>query len=136
MAGANRTGRRRARAAAPRNREVRLLLSDDELVALRELASGRGISVQRMLVEDALTKRAGEGPERVVDVDQTIGELVGLRQQIEAIGKNLNRFVVIAEPRGGNDVAVAADAVKQTLPELREVVRLVRGVATRLGAAR
>ncbi len=136
MAGADRTGRRRPRAAAPRNRQVRLLLSDEELVQLRELASKRGISVQRMLVEDALEKRAGEGAKRVVDVDQAIGELVGVRQQIEAIGKNLNRFVVIAEPRGGNDVAVAADAVKQTLPELREVVREVRGVATKLGSAR
>ena len=103
---------------------------------LRELASKRGISVQRMLVEDALEKRAGEGAKRVVDVDQAIGELVGVRQQIEAIGKNLNRFVVVAEPRGGNDVAFAVDAVNATLPELREVVREVRGVATKLGSAR
>jgi 4-hydroxyphenylpyruvate dioxygenase-like putative hemolysin len=136
MAGADRTGRRRPRVASPRNRQVRLLLSDEELVQLRELASKRGISVQRMLVEDALTKRADEGARSVVDVDQTISEMVGLRQQIEAIGKNLNRFVVIAEPRGGNDVAFAVDAVNATLPELRQAVREVRGVATKLGSAR
>lgn len=96
MSGADRTGKRRPRAEKPRSRQVRLLLSDEELFELRRLAGERGISVQRMLVDDALAGSSGKpgsgrrGLGR--KVDELLPALREVRAEVAHVGRNINQL--------------------------------------------
>jgi outer membrane murein-binding lipoprotein Lpp len=75
---------------------VRLLLSDEELFELRRLAGERGISVQRMLVDDALAGSSGKpgsgrrGLGR--KVDELLPALREVRAEVAHVGRNINQL--------------------------------------------
>ena len=100
MTGADRTGKRRPRADRPRDRQVRLLLSDGELIELRRLAGERGISVQRMLVDDALagpSGKAGLGQRGLGRrVDELLKVLREARAEVAHVGRNINQLAAAA----------------------------------------
>ena len=81
----------------PRSKRLDLRVSEEELLELRRLAGERGISIQRMLVDDALTRRAADkgaagGLDGVV-IDELVGELMRLRGDIGRAGNTANQAV-------------------------------------------
>jgi hypothetical protein len=145
MTGADRTGKRRPRAEEPRNRQVRLLLSDEELVELRRLAGDRGISVQRMLVDDALAGPSGKtglgrrGLGR--KVDELLPALREARAEVAHVGRNVNQLAQAANEarysrEGLDGDALAAYFRDHVYAALCEVIVKVEQAADRVAAAR
>jgi hypothetical protein len=94
--GPDRSGKHRVRGKVPRAKRLDLRVSEEELIELRRLAAERGISIQRMLVDDALTRRAsgaqGVGLDGVV-IDELVGELMRLRGDLGRAGNAANQAV-------------------------------------------
>jgi predicted DNA binding CopG/RHH family protein len=141
MTGADRSGRRRARAAVPRAKRLDLRVSEDELVELRRLAGERGISIHRMLVDDALQRRAiegnGSGHLSGVVIDEVVGELMRMRGELARAGNVANQAVREArklddETRKAMKLSTAVEAVK----EIASVTQRVRSTATSIGRLR
>jgi hypothetical protein len=141
MDGADRSGRRRARSTVPRDKRLDLRVTQDELLELRRLAGERGISIQRMLVDDALTGRARGRGRRVeldgVVIDSAVGELMRLRGDLARAGNVANQAVREArqlddETRKAMKLSVAVEAVK----EIASVTQRVRSTATMIGTLR
>jgi outer membrane murein-binding lipoprotein Lpp len=145
MSGADRTGKRRPRAEKPRDRQVRLLLSDEELVELRRLAGERGISVQRMLVDDALagtSGKAGSGRRALGrKVDELLPALREVRAEVAHVGRNINQLAEAANAarysRQGLDGDALADYFRDDVyAALCEVIVKVEHAADRIAGAR
>jgi hypothetical protein len=141
MDGADRSGRRRARSVVPRDKRLDLRVTEEELLELRRLAGERGISIQRMLVDDALNGRAGGRGRRVelngVEIDTAVGELMRLRGELARAGNVANQAVREArqldeETRKAMKLSVAVEAVK----EIAGVTERVRSTATMIGRLR
>ena len=77
-----------------------MLLSDEELVELRRLAGERCISVQRMLVDDALagpSGSAGSVPRGLGrEVDELLPALREARAEVAHVGRNINQLAEAA----------------------------------------
>jgi len=145
MSGADRSGKRRPRADKPRNRQVRLLLSDEELLELRRLAGERGISVQRMLVDDALAgPSAKPGSARRAlgrKVDELLPALREVRAEVAHVGRNVNQLAEAANAarysRQGLDGDLLADYFRDDVyAALCEVIVKVERAADRVAGAR
>jgi len=139
MDGADRGGRRRARSVVPRDKRLDLRVTEDELLELRRLAGERGISIQRLLVDDALNGRGGGRHVQLngVEIDTAVGELMRLRGELARAGNVANQAVREArqlddETRKAMKLSVAVEAVK----ELASVTEQVRSTATFIGALR
>ena len=139
-AGPNRSGKRRARAAVPRSKRLDLRVSEEELAELRRLAGRRGISIQRMLVDDALTGRRadmGWGATDSVAVDDLVGELMRLRGEIGRAGNVANQAVRDArrlDPRTRKELRLRE--AMETVRELAALAAGVRHLATKVGRLR
>lgn len=83
------TRRRQANAQGgrPVRREVRLTEFEDNALMLK--AAEQEVSVQRLLVESALTFETGE---TVTDRRQALGVILRVERQLAAIGNNLNQI--------------------------------------------
>jgi hypothetical protein len=138
---ADRSGRRRVRAKVPRSKRLDLRVSEEELLELRRLAGERGISIQRMLVDDALTRRTGErarggGLDGVV-IDEVVGELMRLRGDIGRAGNVANQAV--RDARRLDSETRKAMPLNEAVEAVREIARAasdVRKAATSLGRLR
>ena len=141
VTGADRSGRRRARAKVPRSKRLDLRVSEEELLELRRLAGARGISIQRMLVDGALTRRAGNrgcggGLDGVV-IDELVGELMRLRGDLGRAGNTANQAV--RDARRLDSETHKAMKLNEAVEAVREIARAasdVRKAATSLGRLR
>jgi hypothetical protein len=138
---ADRTGKRRVRAAVPRAKRLDLRVSEEELLELRRLAGERGISIQRMLVDDALNRRAGDrgeaGQLNGVVIDELVGELMRLRGELGRAGNTANQAVrdarrLDSETRKAMRLNDAIEAVR----EIAKAASEVREIATSVGRLR
>ena len=145
MRGADRTGKRRPRADRPRSRQVRLLLSDEELVELRRLAGDRGISVQRMLVDDALAGSSGSAGSGRRGLGRKVDELLPVLREVRAevahVGRNINQLAQAANEARYSREGLDGDALAgyfrdHVYPALCEVIGKVEQAADRVAAAR
>lgn len=145
MSGADRTGKRRPRAEKPRSRQVRLLLSDAELVELRRLAGERGISVQRMLVDDALADPSGQHGRGRRGLGRSVDELLlalrEVRAEVAHVGRNVNQLAEAANearysPEGLDGDRLARYFRDDVYAALCEVIVKVEQTADRVAAAR
>jgi hypothetical protein len=141
MDGADRSGRRRARSVVPRDKRLDLRVTEEELLELRRLAGERGISIQRMLVDDALSGRAGGRGRRVelngVEIDKAVGELMRLRGELARAGNVANQAV--REARQLDDEtrkAMKLDAAVEAVKQIADVTERVRSTATMIGRLR
>ncbi|HEX3804176.1 MAG TPA: hypothetical protein VHV75_15175 [Solirubrobacteraceae bacterium] len=114
-------------------------MSEDELIELRRLAGERGISIQRMLVDDALTRRTsrGQGGLDGVVIDDLVGELMRLRGDLGRAGNAANQAVrdarrLDSETHRAMRLSEALEAVN----EIAAVAIHVRKAATSLGRLR
>ena len=141
MTGADRSGRRRVRAKVPRSKRLDLRVSEEELLELRRLAGERGISIQRLLVDDALNRRAGNrgrggGLDGVV-IDELVGELMRLRGDLGRAGNVANQAV--RDARRLDSQTRKAIRLNDAVEAVREIARAasdVRKTATSLGRLR
>jgi hypothetical protein len=141
VTGADRSGKRRVRAAVPRAKRLDLRVSEEELLELRRLAGERGISIQRMLVDDALNRRALDGREvgqlNGVVIDELVGELMRLRGELGRAGNTANQAVrdarrLDSETHKAMKLTDAVEAVR----EIAKAASEAREVATSLGRLR
>ncbi len=133
---ADRSGRRRVRGAVPRDKRLDLRVSEEELLELRRLAGERGISIQRMLVDDALARRPADGSLRVGGgvIDELVGELMGVRGELGRAGNVANQVLRDARWAGFSE-----SRVEDALVAVREVAQAaadVRGLIARIGGLR
>lgn len=141
VTGADRSGRRRVRAKVPRSKRLDLRVSEEELLELRRLAGERGISIQRMLVDDALTRRPADrgragGLDGVV-VDELVGELMRLRGDLGRAGNVANQAV--RDVRRLDSQTRKAMKLSEAVEAVREIARAasdVRKAAMSLGRLR
>ena len=125
----------------PRSKRLDLRVSEEELLELRRLAGERGISIQRMLVDDALTRRAadrgsGGGLDGVV-IDDLVGQLMRLRGDLGRAGNVANQAV--RDARRLDSQTRKAMKLGEALEAVREIARAasdVRKAATSLGRLR
>jgi hypothetical protein len=124
---------------------VRLLLSDGELIELRRLAGERGISVQRMLVDDALARSsgsAGSGHRGLGrGVDELLPALREVRAEVAHVGRNINQLTAAANEarysrEGLDGDALAAYFRDHVYEALCEAIVKVEQAADRVAAAR
>jgi hypothetical protein len=141
VTGADRSGKRRVRSAVPRAKRLDLRVSEEELVELRRLAGERGISIQRMLVDDVLNRRAGDrgeaGQLHGVVIDELVGELMRLRGELGRAGNTVNQAArdarrLDSETRKAMRLNDAIEAVR----EIAKAASEVREAATSVGRLR
>jgi hypothetical protein len=138
VTGANRSGKRRVRGAVLRAKRLDLRVSEEELLELRRLAGERGISIQRMLVDDALQRRAGDRGEadqlNGVVIDALVGELMRLRGEIGRAGNVANQAVLDAR-RLDSDASktMRLNEALKAVTELDKAAAEVRELATSFG---
>ncbi|HEX3825681.1 MAG TPA: plasmid mobilization relaxosome protein MobC [Sporichthyaceae bacterium] len=113
-----RSGRRRANVAGGRDRRHYVKVSAGEEARLVELASARGITVARLLVESAL---AG-GAESAGAAAAVAAELAVLSRAVGRVGVNVNQIARVTNATGEVQDATTA------------ALRAVEVVAARLGA--
>jgi hypothetical protein len=111
-------------------------VSEEELLELRRLAGERGISIQRMLVDDALARRPADGSLRVGGgvIDELVGELMGVRGELGRAGNVANQVLRDARWAGFSE-----SRVEDALVAVREVAQAaadVRGLIARIGGLR
>jgi hypothetical protein len=114
-------------------------VSEPELVALRTLAGNRGISIQRMLVDDALTARSSNraGALDGVVVDELVGELMRLRGEIGRAGNTANQAVRDARALGpGASQMLRLGEALEAVIQIARAASEVREAATVVGRLR
>ncbi len=133
MTGPVRSGRRRPRAAVPRNRRVDLRVSDDELLELRKRAAESGVSIQRMMV-DAVLQNPGDSSGAVDSA--AAAELVEARRELARIGNNVNQLVRVAHNSQNGDLDALAKQGRELLRGLALAHQAVQDAAAGLGRRR
>jgi hypothetical protein len=125
----------------PRSKRLDLRVSEEELLELRRLAGERGISIQRMLVNDALNRRPADrgrgGGLHGVVIDELVGELMRLRGDLGRAGNVANQAV--RDARRLDSETRKATRLNDAVEAVREIARAasdVRKTATSLGRLR
>jgi hypothetical protein len=94
-----------------------VLLTEAELASLRALSESAGVSVQRYLIEAAMSGSADDAASRrraVVDVQASRVVLKGVSNNLNQLTKWANRLDSLVD-----DLAQAVATVEQTASELR-----------------
>lgn len=103
----------------PVRREVRLTEFEDNALMLK--AAEQKVSVQRLLVESALTFEAGE---TVTDRRHALGVILRVERQLAAIGNNLNQIA-----RAVNAGEPVETGISKSLEYLRSALGKLEGAA-------
>src|SRR5699024_7478416 len=106
-------------------REVRLTEFEDNALMLK--ASAQGVSVQRLMVESALTFETGE---TATERRDAIGVILQAQRQLAAIGNNLNQIA-----RATNAGEPIEAGITRSLEYLRSVMRRLDGAADVIASA-
>lgn len=103
-------------------RNVRLTEFEDNALMLK--ASEQGVSVQRLLVESALTFEIGE---TATDRQQAIGVILRVERQLAAIGNNLNQIARATNAGDSVDAGIAGslDYLRGILARLDEAADVI-----------
>jgi hypothetical protein len=138
--GGDRSGKRRVRGKVPRSKRLDLRVSEEELIELRRLAKERGISIQRMLVDDVLTRRTSRGQAgglNGVVIDDLVGELMRLRGDLGRAGNAANQAVRDARRLDSQtQQAMRLNEALEAVNEIAAVAVRVRQTAMSLGRLR
>lgn len=120
---------RRRQANVPGGRTVRrvLKLTEFEDNALYFKAQEQGVSVQRLLVESALTFEQGE---TATDRKAAVQAVLKAERQLSAIGNNLNQIA-----RGVNSGEPVSAELQQSLEYLRGVLSRLDEAASTIAKA-
>lgn len=134
MTGADRSGRRRPRTGAPRNRRLDLRVSDDELAELRARAVASGVSIQRLMIDAALKDGLGRA-EAAVDA-AAASELTEARRELARIGNNVNQLARLAHSYQATELDALAAEATALLRGLAVAHKAVEDAAARVGRRR
>src|SRR5699024_3494622 len=92
-----RLGRRRENSELPRSGRYVVKVNVEEQAALLRLAAHQNVTVQRVLVESALRPDTSVSLANLQELSTT---LIGLSQQISAVGVSLNQIAKVANASG------------------------------------
>jgi hypothetical protein len=119
---------RRHRVEGGRQRVVKFRFTDAEYEALGARAAEAGVSVPRLLIASALTRRQAT----TAAPSALAAELAGLRRLVANLANNINQIARKLNAGGWPDASIspAADAVQRTMRRL-DAALAAAGAATR-----